>query len=140
MRDPAMDQLVRDLLAALNSRDPERIGALYAPGFVGDDVGQPGTEQGRAGVIRTYRRFLQAFPDATFSGEAVVEPPRVALAWIMRGTHKGAFLRIPPSGRSIELRGVSFMTVADGLFVQGARIWDVAAFLRQARLLPELSE
>ena len=36
------------------------------------------------------------------------------------------------------LHGVSMLTVADGLIVRGARIWDVAGFLRAVRLLPEL--
>jgi steroid delta-isomerase-like uncharacterized protein len=140
MRDPAIDRLIETLLEALNARDPQRIAALYAPEFRGDDVGQPNAEHGREAVARTYGRFLKAFPDAVFSGASVVEGGRVAFVWTMRGTHQGTFLRIPPTGREVVLRGVSLLTVADGLFASGTRIWDVAAFLRQARLLPELSE
>jgi steroid delta-isomerase-like uncharacterized protein len=100
----------------------------------------PGAGAGPAAVERTFARLLRAFPDAVFTGDTIVEGDRVALAWTLRGTHKAPFLNVPATGRTVEFRGVSMLTVADGLIVRGTRIWDVAGFLRSVRLLPELPE
>jgi steroid delta-isomerase-like uncharacterized protein len=140
MRDQAIERLIEALMGALNDHDPHGVSLLYAPTYNGIDVGQPGAEDGRAAVERTFARLLRAFPDAVFTGDSIVEGERVALAWTLRGTHLAPFLNVPATGRTVEFHGVSMLTVADGLIVRGSRIWDVAGFLRSVRLLPELPE
>jgi hypothetical protein len=47
-------------------------------------------------------------------------------------------MRIPPTGRSIAVRGTSVLTVESGKIIRGLYVWDVAGLLRSIGLLPEL--
>jgi hypothetical protein len=47
-------------------------------------------------------------------------------------------MNIPPTGRQVQVRGVSIIEVKDGLIVRGQYIWDLAGMLRHMGLLPEL--
>lgn len=125
------------LLDAWNSRDPKRAAMFYAPDYVGIDIGQRG-QQTRRDRLQTLAGYVRAFPDVQWSGDTMVEGDRVTLIWTMRGTHQGAFMRIPPTGRSVEVRGVSIITIAEGKIVHGLTIWDAAGLLRSLGLLPAL--
>jgi len=127
------------LLEAWNSHDVEKVMALYAPDYVGIDVGQPTPEHGPDGKRQTVLLYLQAFPDLNFSVEnAIAQGDMVAVHWIARGTHLGSFMHIPPTGRSIEVRGVSILTIAEGKISYAVYIWDVAGLLRLMGMLPDL--
>jgi steroid delta-isomerase-like uncharacterized protein len=131
-------QLVSDLLAAWNAHDVERAAAFYAPDYVGTDVGHAAPQHGPRGRTAVLRAYIRAFPDIQFDGDVLVEGERAVLIWTMRGTHHGTIMHIPPTGRRVAVRGVSVLTIADGLIVRGETIWDTAGFLRALGLLPEL--
>jgi ketosteroid isomerase-like protein len=101
-------RLVKDLLDAWNAHDVERAASFYAPDYVGEDVGQAAPQRGAHQRVHVLAAFTRAFPD------------------------------IPPTGREIEVRGVSLLTVEDGKITHGLNVWDTAGLLRALRLLPEL--
>jgi steroid delta-isomerase-like uncharacterized protein len=142
IKNPASDEtlrLVRDLVAAWNARDLELIQSFYAPQYEGVDVGQAEPQRGPQDVSRLVRRYLRAFPDLRFvDEEVVVQGNRAALVWTAHGTHAGELMRIPPTGRSIAVRGTSVLTVESGKIIRGLYVWDVAGLLRSIGLLPEL--
>lgn len=87
---PETLRLVRDLLAAWNAHDVERIKAFYAPEYEGVDVGQAKPQSGPQDVARLVKRYLQAFPDLRFVDEdVVVQGNRAVLIWTAHGTHGG---------------------------------------------------
>jgi steroid delta-isomerase-like uncharacterized protein len=132
-------RLVRDLLEAWNAHDVERIKTFYAPYYEGVDVGQAKPQRGPQGLARLVKRYLQAFPDLCFvAEEVVVQGNRVVLVWTAHATHRGELMHIPPTGRNIEVRGTSVLTVENGKVARGLYIWDVAGLLRSIGLLPEL--
>jgi hypothetical protein len=63
---------------------------------------------------------------------------QVVSDWQAEGTHQGPIMNIPPTGRRVQVRGVSILEVKDGLIVRGQYIWDLAGMLRHMGLLPEL--
>jgi steroid delta-isomerase-like uncharacterized protein len=127
------------LLDAWNSHDVEQVMSYYAPNYVGVDVGQATPEHGPDGKRDTVLRYLAAFPDLYFSVEsAITQGDMVAVSWIATGTHNGPYMRIPPTGRGINVRGVSMLTIAEGKIAHGVYIWDVAGLLRGIGLLPDL--
>ncbi len=135
----ALEDFAAELIDAWNSHDVGRIVACYAPDYCGIDVGESAPESGGQGVLDIARRRFMAFPDLRFTiEEVVVQDDRLAVAWIATGTHQGPLMRIPPTGRAVQVRGISLMTVRDGKVVRGFRMWDVAGMLRALRLLPEL--
>lgn len=131
-------RLVMDLLDAWNAHDVERAASFYAPDYVGEDVGQAAAQRGAHERVHVLAAFTRAFPDLRFTGETIVEGRRAALLWTMRGTHRGPIMNIPPTGRQIEVRGVSLLTIEDGKITRGLNVWDTAGLLRALKLLPEL--
>ncbi|MBV9791865.1 MAG: ester cyclase [Chloroflexi bacterium] len=130
--------LVAELLAAWNSHDIERVETFYAPDYVGEDVGQARPQHGPQERSRVLASYIRAFPDLHFTGETIIENNRAALAWTMTGTHRGALMHIPPTGRRICVRGVSLLRIEKGRVIHGSTIWDTAGLLRALGLLPEL--
>ena len=94
------------------------IGAAYV-----DHNPSPGQPEGAAGVKGKVETLRAAFPDVRFALEDVVaEGDLVAARYSWRGTHKGeAYLGIPPSGKSIFVRGMDFYRLRDGKIVEH---WD----------------
>lgn len=133
-----ISETVRELLDAWNAHDSEKAASFYAYDYEGVDVGQASVQHGPQARVRILDSYVRAFPDLTFNGETVVEGSRAVLIWTMRGTHQGAFMRIPPTGRSVEIRGVSVLTFENGKIIRGLNIWDTAGFLRAVGLLPDL--
>jgi steroid delta-isomerase-like uncharacterized protein len=130
---------VDELMAALNAHDVDRAAAFYAPDYEELDVAQVAVPVGPAGIRRTLTHYLRAFPDLQLTlDDLIVDGHRAVLVWTLRGTHHGTFMRIPPSGREVAVRGTSVLTIEDGKIRRGLRIWDLAGLLRTLGLLPEL--
>lgn len=124
---------------AWNSHDIEKVLSFYSPEYVGDDVGQASLLRGHEGLRAMLDVYWEAFPDLRFViTNTVVQDSRVAIVWVAEGTHHGTIMNIPPTGRKVEVRGVSIIDVRDGLVVRGQYIWDLAGMLRHMGLLPEL--
>lgn len=64
----------------------------------------------------------KAFPDLTIADYfTVAQGDIVAVRWTARGTSKGSFLMLPPTGEAVEYTGVSMHRVEDGKI---AEIWE----------------
>lgn len=133
-----MKRLMLELLEAWNAHDLERTATFYAPDYEGIDVAQATPQRGPAEVTQSLARYLRAFPDLHFTADTIIQGKRVALVWTARGTHRGTLMRIPATGRTIEVRGTSILVVEHGKITRGLYIWDVAGLLRAIGLLPEL--
>jgi steroid delta-isomerase-like uncharacterized protein len=134
----AMD-LASAFVGAWNAHDAARVTALYADGYEGQDVGLAGIQHGPEGVRAALYGYLAAFPDfRLMPDDLVVQDDRIAVFWTAAGTHRGPLLHIPPTGRSVTLRGCSYLIVREDRIVRGLHLWDVAGLLRTLGLLPEL--
>ncbi len=132
-------RLVTDLLDTWNAHDIDRLATFYAPEYEGVDVAYATPRRGPEEVCQTMILYLQAFPDLRFTiEELIVQDNRVALAYMVRGTHQGKLMNIPPTGREVVVRGTTFFTVKDSQITHGLHVWDVAGVLRSMGLLPEL--
>jgi steroid delta-isomerase-like uncharacterized protein len=132
-------QFVTQLLEAWNAHDLDRVVAFYAQDYEGEDVGQARPEQGPEGIRASMGRYLHAFPDLYFTQEATIaQSDQIAFFWRVQGTHQGKLMNIPPTGRSIQVRGASLFTLEGGKIKRAMIIWDVAGLLRALALLPEL--
>lgn len=131
--------LIHDLLDAVNAHDAARVAHFHADDYEGLDVSRAARRQGRQGISDELRDWWRAFPDLHFSiCDVVVQPGRLAFLWTAEGTHEHAFLRVPPTGRRIEVCGVTLLTIRDGKIARGLYLWDMAGLLRSMKLLPDL--
>ena len=133
--------LIDQLIAAWNAHDLDAVMACYDPAYEGTDTGEATAQQGSVALRKMVRRWFRAFPDLRVEAETViVEGEHAALGWRLSATHRGAFMRIPPTQRQFTMRGTSLMTIRSGRIARGSRIWDMAGFLRSVGLLPELRD
>lgn len=137
--EPAIPGLVAELVAAWNSHDLDRIVNFYAPDYRDSDVAWPVPRRGLEGVRQMMAMYFRAFPDLYFTAESsLIQGEQIALFWRAQGTHQGKVMNIPPTGRSIDVRGTSWLSLTGGKISRAHYVWDVAGLLRQLGLLPEL--
>ncbi len=76
-------------------------------------------------------------PDAWIAARDVVaEGARVALRFVLTGTHGGALFGAAGTGRSLEVKGITVVKFADGLVVERWNRLDDMALLTQLGELP----
>ena len=83
-----------------------------------------------------FKRFIAdlsvSFPDMIVTIERqIAEGDWVATWATTRGTHKGEFLGIPPTGKQVEWQGMSFDRLADGKIVEHGSIPDFLGVAQQ---------
>jgi steroid delta-isomerase-like uncharacterized protein len=85
---------------------------------------------GRAGLIEYRRAWISAIPDLHVELPSVVtEGDKVIVQWRARGTHKGPGLGIPPSGKPVDINGITAVTFKDGLMHRGVDSWNRGEFI-----------
>jgi len=89
------------------------------------------------GVHGWLGEWWMAFPDLAVTDYATVaQGDIVAVRWTARGTQRGRFMMVPPSGEQVELGGVSMYRVENGAI---AEIWDTRNTLGVLRqIAPDL--
>jgi steroid delta-isomerase-like uncharacterized protein len=119
--------------AAWNAHDPDGVAAVFALEAEVVDVGMPEPLRGREAIRGRAADLFAAFPD--FHLERlflVVDGQANADRWRATGTHRGAFMGLEPTGRSIDVQGATFSEFdADGLVVRDHNYWDVPTLLAQ---------
>src|SRR3972149_574102 len=76
---------------------------FLAPDFIEREELPPGVPTGREGVKQLTIMFRSAFPDfkATID-DMIAEGDKVVVRISWRGSHKGEFMGIPPTGKSVS--------------------------------------
>lgn len=138
-RHAELARLAAQLTDAWNSHDPQRVAALCAADYEGENIGEAAPHRGPEGMAASVAAYLAAFPDIHFTVEdAVIQGERVVQVWRAHATHSGPLMNIPSTGRRIAVRGASLLTFRTGKLLRATYIWDVAGLLREIGLLPEL--
>ena len=105
---------------------------LVHPDYVVAGVGQ-----GPEAVKRNVTAFRAAFPDLAWTIEDVVaEGDRVAARLTLRGTHRGVFRGIAPTGRRVEMQEMAFWRLVDNRLHTGWFQADMLGLRVQLGALP----
>jgi steroid delta-isomerase-like uncharacterized protein len=120
---------------AFNARDMTAVGALYAE-TARLDSPLAGSVQGREAIVRATEAFFVAFPDAVIVEEApIVDAARAVVVAEVTGTHVGAILGLPPSGRPFRFLLAFVLDLGDQAIVHERRIYDFTGLLVQIGVL-----
>src|SRR5215216_1466665 len=93
----------------------ERAEVLFARNYVLHDPSFPRDVYGPEGVKKYVAAYRFAFPDARFALEdQIAEGDTVVSRWTARGTHRGEFLGIAPTGEEVTVTGIEFDHVVGG--------------------------
>jgi len=90
---------------------------------------------------RYLESWWKAFPDASISIGKVVESGDQAVGEMTyRGTQTGPLVgpagEIPPTGKSVELRGAAWITIKDGKIARFDGYYDTMSMMVQLGLMP----
>jgi predicted ester cyclase len=84
-----------------------------------------------------FKLFRGAFPDIHIDVEkTVVEGDYVTVMCRVTGTHTGATLGFPPTGRRIDFNGMVLARVANGQFQEGWNCFDFLTMYQQLGVVP----
>jgi len=135
--DPrTIEALARRFYDLFNSGDLTLLDRVLASDWA-DHPLSPGQGPGRAGFAPVVRAFRAAFPDLHLTNEdVIVARDKVVVRSTARGTHKGPFLGVAPTGRRVAFRAVDIHRIADGLIAETWHLEDLFAFLLEVKALP----
>jgi predicted ester cyclase len=131
----------RVLLEIWSAGKLEVVDELYAPDYV-DHVArgpEPGVVRGPDGLKQAVTMFRSAFPDLSYTIEQeMAEGDCVMTRFSATGTHRGPFLSMEPSGRSVTYTGVDINRIVDGRVVESWVYYDALGLLEQVGLVPRI--
>jgi steroid delta-isomerase-like uncharacterized protein len=120
----------------LNQQRLDRADDLVKENFVELDP-LPGQEQGREGLKAILGALFSAFPDMHWVvKEMVAEGEKVVTRFVWTGTHRGVFLGIPATGRSVEVKGVVIDHLEDGKMADSRILMDTIGLMQQLGAIP----
>ena len=100
---------------------------------------------GRNAYINYILSLLSPFPDLSIqidhhcSLQQDERTHRAATRWTMRGTHKGPGVYGAPTGKQIQIIGVTHHLIVDGRFVQEWTLFDELILLKQIAVVDDCS-
>jgi predicted ester cyclase len=136
MSAEAAKALMRRAMEAQDSGNDDGFVALLSPDYRVHFPGLPGPLD-REGHRQLIGAFRMAFPDGRhIVEEQVAEGSDVVTRGIWRGTHRGEFQGIPPTGREVTL---SFIVAARVAGDRLAEVWlqaDLLGLMQQIGAIP----
>ena len=129
--------LVRRLEEVFNRGNISLVDELFAPDFVEHEELPPGIPPGREAVKQLTTMFRSAFPDfkATID-DIVAEGDKVVIRQTWSGTHKGEFMGVPPTGKSVSFGVIDIVRIAGGKLVEHWGQMDMMSMMQQLGAIP----
>jgi steroid delta-isomerase-like uncharacterized protein len=120
----------------LNGHNLDVLPELIAEDFI--EQNPPlGQGPGREGLRRFLAEMIEAFPDMRWRAEeAVAEGDRTASWGTWKGTHRGAFLGIPPTGRTVSVEYWVMNHYRGGKMAESRIIMDTMGLMQQLGVMP----
>lgn len=92
----------------------------------------PGQVNGPEGYKVFFRGMRTVFPDMKVDLETMVaDDDSIAFAYTLTGTHKGALMGIPPTGKKVKIRGMQISKFKNGKMVERWGSSDELGMLKQ---------
>ncbi len=119
----------------LTTGDQQRASELVAPGYVNHSfpLPQPGPE----GLVQLTGMFRAAFPDIRVTLEDVLaEDDRVATRGYFIGTHRGEFMDVPATGKSVRVAYADVWRLENGKVAENWVQMDLLGLMQQLGAAP----
>ena len=113
---------------------------LFAPTYEHHDASTLDFGRGPEGEKKRATLYRTAFPDLHLMiGDILAEGETVMTRWSCRGTHKGDLSGIAPTGKQINISGVTIARFAGSKIVEGWVNWDALGLMQQLGVVPQLA-
>ena len=131
------EAIIRRWIEAYNDRDRQAEADLLAPEYVAHVPGVPGPLVGLESWTQFSGSFAEAFPDLRLTVEDIFSAGEMVAARVtFRGTHRGEFQGIPPTGKRVAVPGVVFYRIADGKIAEFRGQFDRLSLMQQLGVIP----
>ena len=128
--------IVRQFVDEVITQGNMEIASQYVWEDVVEQVPFPGQGPGLEGLKDVLQGMRTAFPDLIFSiQEQVTEGDKVASRFEWTGTHKAAFLGVPPTGRFVRVWGIVIDRLEEGRIKDTRIIMDIFGLMMQLGVL-----
>jgi steroid delta-isomerase-like uncharacterized protein len=115
-----------------NKRRLEVVDELISPSHALNDPLVSDSHIGPELYKRRVVEFTTSLPDLRFAIEDMItEKGKVAVSWIVSGTHKGEFMDIPATGRKVSVEGITIHHITNGKILDSYARWDALGLMRQ---------
>jgi len=102
-------------------------------------AGLGGDIHGPEGAKQDIVMVRSAFPDLHMTiDDMVAEGDKVASRWTLRGTHRGEFTGITPTGKQVTLWGISIDRIVGGKIVETWIRYDTLGLMQQLGVAPAM--
>src|SRR3954462_2853943 len=133
----ASTELVRAAFAAFNSGKLDNCSEFLTDDFIINIAGMPFQMRGRDAWRDNAQVMLSAFPDVEARIEDIFSAlPSVAARLTMRDTHRGEFVGIPATGRTVDYTSIEIYRTEDGKLAEEWISSDTATLMRQVTKTP----
>jgi steroid delta-isomerase-like uncharacterized protein len=124
-------------LEFINTASEKLAQELISPDAVFHVPGRTEPMRGPAGYLAIIGMMRGGFPDIQWTlEEMVAEGDKVAVRFTMRGTHRGTFFGVPPTGKTISVQAMNIYRLSGGQFVEEHGQPDMLGLLQQIGAVP----
>jgi predicted ester cyclase len=129
-------ELMCKFFNGLNKGDSTIWDRLCAPGYIfHHNTGDYTIEQSKQHIAE----MMATMPDSNASiDDMIAEGDRIAVRYTLRGTHKGAFRGMAPTGKQIVVNAFEIDKIAGGKFVETWGLTDYLSLFQQLGIIPPM--
>lgn len=121
----------------INTADPKLATELVSPKATFFVPGRPDPLSGPAGYLEIINMMRSGFPDIQWTlEETIAEGANIVARYTMRGTHQGAFMGVPPTGKKIAVQALNIYRFSNGQIFEELGQPDLLGLLQQIGGLP----
>jgi steroid delta-isomerase-like uncharacterized protein len=129
--------VMRHFLEFINTASESLAQELISLDAIFHVPGRPEPMRGPAGYLAIIGMMRGGFPDIQWTlEEMVAEGDKVAARFTMRGTHRGTFFGVPPTGKTIAVQAMNIYRLSGGQFVEEHGQPDMLGLLQQIGAVP----
>jgi len=110
---------------------------LTTPDVVMHHPASPTPVSGREAVVGFLQAFRAGFPNLNIVAEDVFgEGDKVSVRWRATGTHSANLFGIPPTGKSMNVAGISVVRMVNGKIAEDWVAEDTMGLMKQLGVIP----
>ncbi len=120
----------------INTKYPTAIDEICSPDYI-DHASFPGMPPNRDGLKQYSEMRAASLPDYHSTIEGIIaEGDKAVLRFTGRGTHRGAMMGIPPTGKQVTIKGIAIHRIAKGKVVENWVTMDMLSVMQQLGVVP----